>query len=258
MTTSVPAVADLFSVRGLSCVVTGASSGLGERFARLLATNGANVLAVARRADRLQRLAADFDNIVPHVADLIDTAQCPGVIAAALEQFGRVDVLVNNAGGGVSAPALDEDIADFRRAFDLNVTATFELARTAARNMIAQGSGSIVNVASILGMVASAPVPNAGYSSSKGAVIQLSRELAAQWARSGVRVNALAPGYFPSEATAEAIGNPSWLKWVQRNTPAGRVGRTDELDGALLFLASGASTFYTGQVLAVDGGWTAR
>ncbi len=245
-------------MEGLACVVTGASSGLGERFTRLLAANGAKVLAVARRGDRLAALEEEYENVIGHRADLSDPAERSTVIAEAVRRFGRIDALVNNAGFGVSAPALEEDMTVFRETLEVNVIAAFELARLAARHMLEAGRGSIVNVASILGVVASAPVPNAAYCTSKGALIQMSRELAGQWAGGGVRVNALAPGFFPSEATADAIEDEKWSAYVRRNTPARRLGRADELDGPLLFLVSDASAFYNGQVLTVDGGWTSR
>jgi len=141
---------------------------------------------------------------------------------------------------------------------DVNVTAVFALAQLAGRVMIERGSGSIINVASILGLVASAPIKQASYAASKGAVVNLTRELAVQWARKGVRVNALAPGWFPSELTADMFEDPSSTTFIESNDPMARFGRPDELDGALLFLASGASSYVTGHVLTVDGGWTAR
>ena len=141
----------------------------------------------------------------------------------------------------------------------MNLTAVFHLCQLAARTMLDAGAGSIVNVASILGLVASAPINQASYVASKGAVVALTRELGCQWARRGVRVNALAPGWFPSEMTQESmIEDDASMAFVRRNTPMGRMGHEHELDGALLYLASDASTFVTGQTLAVDGGWTAR
>jgi NAD(P)-dependent dehydrogenase (short-subunit alcohol dehydrogenase family) len=248
---------DIFSVKGRVAVVTGASSGLGERFARVLANAGAQVVAAARRDDRLDALASEVPGIVPHRADLSRDDDRAALVQAAVERYGRIDVLVNNAGFGVAAPALDETMSAFRDAIELNLIAVFELSRLAAGHMIAGSGGSIINIASIIGMVASAPIPNASYAASKGGVINLTRELGCQWARQGVRVNAIAPGYFPSEATAPMEGT-SASAFVVRNCPMGRFGKPDELDGALLFLASDASSFCTGSVLAVDGGWTAR
>jgi NAD(P)-dependent dehydrogenase (short-subunit alcohol dehydrogenase family) len=224
----------------------------------VLATNGANVLAVARRVDRLGALADEFPNVVAHQADLADGGSRPGVIAAAVERFGRIDALVNNAGYGNPSPSVDESMDDFRGVIELNLVAVFELSRLAARHMIVQGSGSIINIASVLGLVASTPIPNASYAASKGGVVNLTRELGCQWARSGVRVNAIAPGFFPSESAGTLEPGTPLAEHVKKNTPAGRPGREHELDGVLLYLASDASTYCTGQTLTVDGGWTAR
>jgi NAD(P)-dependent dehydrogenase (short-subunit alcohol dehydrogenase family) len=247
----------IFDLGGRVAVVTGASSGLGERFVHVLLAAGASVVAVARRADRLAALADADERVLAVPADMTDPAQIDRIVPAALERFGRLDVLVNNAGGGTPAPALTEDLGDFRATVDLNLTGAFHLARLAARPMIDAGSGSIVNVASILGLVAGWPISNASYSASKGALVALTRDLACQWAGKGVRVNALAPGWFPSEGTAGMTDEAS-QRYVRTGCPMRRMGRPEELDGPLLYLASGASTYMTGQVLTVDGGWTAH
>jgi len=140
----------------------------------------------------------------------------------------------------------------------VNVTGLFHLSQLVGRHMIERRTGSIVNIASILGLVAAAPVKQASYCASKGAVVNLTREMGAQWARKGVRVNAIAPGWFPSEMTADMVDDQRSIDFVQSNCPMGRFGEQHELDGALLFLASDASTYCTGQILAIDGGWTAR
>jgi NAD(P)-dependent dehydrogenase (short-subunit alcohol dehydrogenase family) len=249
---------DIFSVEGRVAIVTGASSGLGERFARVLHERGARVVATARRTANLERLADKCPGLVPFTADMSDSAQVGPIVTAATDAFDRIDILVNNAGLGIPVAAVDEPIDDFKYVIDVNVVGLFELARSVARVMIDRDGGSIINMASVLGTVASMPIPSAAYCASKGAVINLTRELACQWARQRVRVNALAPGYFPSEMTAGALDDEGTLAYLTRNTPMGRIGAEDELDGALLFLASDASSFCTGQVLVVDGGWTAR
>ncbi len=251
----------LFDLDGRVAVVTGASAGLGDRFARTLHAAGASVVAAARRTDRLDSLAesiADEARFATVTADLMDDADCARVVDAAIERFGRVDVLVNNAGIGTPCPAEDETPERFREVIATNLTSVFVMSQLCGRKMIEQGSGSIVNVASMLGLVASAPVKQASYCASKGGVVNLTRELAAQWARKGVRVNAIAPGWFPSEMTADMVVDDSSIAFVQRTAPMGRFGEEHELDGALLFLASDASTYCTGQILAIDGGWTAR
>jgi NAD(P)-dependent dehydrogenase (short-subunit alcohol dehydrogenase family) len=245
-----------FRLDGKTAIVTGASSGIGARFARVLHDAGADVVATARRADRLDSLSEELERVVAVPCDVGDDAACERLVAETVERFGRIDVLVNNAGATYVGPAVDEPMEVFRNVVAVNLTATFLLSRLAARHMLAQPErGTIVNVASILGIVGSGQIPQAGYVASKGGVVNLTRELAAQWARGGVRVNAIAPGWFPTEMTTEMFTDGRSEKWIQRKTPMGRAGEMHELDGALLFLASDASTYVTGQVIAVDGGW---
>jgi len=240
-------------------VVTGASSGLGDRFARVLHAAGATVVASARRSDRLEKLAEELgERLVPVTCDVADDDACARLVADAIAIDGRLDVLVNNAGIGTPVAAEDEPVEDFRRVVDVNLNALFLLSQLAGRHMIERRSGSIVNVASVLGLVASTPIKQASYCASKGAVVNLTRELGAQWARKGVRVNALAPGWFPSEMTELMFSDEGANAFMKRNCPMGRAGEVHELDGALLFLASDASSYVTGHTLTVDGGWVAR
>jgi NAD(P)-dependent dehydrogenase (short-subunit alcohol dehydrogenase family) len=249
----------LFRLDGRVAVVTGASSGFGDRFARVLHDAGATVVVAARRRDRLDALAADLgERVVAVTADVTVDADCEALVAAAIARCGRIDVLVNNAGRGEPMPAEDEPMDHWRAMIDLNLNSLFLLSQLAGRQMLAQGSGSIVNIASVMGLVGSAPVKQASYCAAKGGVVNLTRELACQWARRGVRVNAIAPGWFPTELTAEMVVDERSNDYVAKNCPMGRYGDVVEVDGALLYLASDASTYTTGQVIAVDGGWTAR
>lgn len=240
-------------------IVTGASSGLGSRFARVLDGAGASVVLAARRIDRLQELAGGLRDAVAVQCDLSEGEAPEALIDVTLERFGRVDVVVNNAGFGDAAPAIEATADDFRAKIEVNLVAPFSLAKLAARHMVeTETGGSIVNIASIFGLVGVGQIPDAGYSASKGGLINMTRELAAQWARSGVRVNAIAPGWFRSEMTVGAMfGDERGERWIRQRTPMGRGGEEHELDGALLYLASDASTFVTGTVLTIDGGWTA-
>lgn len=253
-----PDPATLFRVDGQVAIVTGASSGLGARFAHVLHAAGANVVASARRTERLEQLAAALPGSVTVTGDVAVAGDRARLVDVALTSFGRVDVLVNNAGIGSPEPAESERVERFAEVMDVNVNALFALSQIVGRHMIERASGSIINIASILGLVASAPIKQASYAASKGAVVNLTRELAVQWARKGVRVNAIAPGWFPSEMTTEMFTDPSSAAFLERNDPMARAGRPEELDGALLFLASAASSYVTGHVLTVDGGWTAR
>jgi hypothetical protein len=212
----------------------------------------------ARRAERLESLAAELPGAHVVVADMADEADRERLVSDVLARFGRVDVLVNNAGVGGSVAVEDETLERFRTSMEVNVTALWHLSKLCAPSMIATGCGSIVNVASMLGHVGSTPVKQAHYCASKGAVVNLTRELALQWARKGVRVNALCPGWFPSEMTDGMDTDEASQRFITANSPIPRMGRLDELDGALLLLASPAGSFLTGQSLVVDGGWTAR
>ncbi len=244
---------------GQVAVVTGASAGLGARFARVLHAAGADVVLAARRLDRLEALAAELgDRTLAVGCDVAQDADCERLVATALERFGQIDILVNNAGIGKTVAAEDEPVDHFREVVDVNVTAMFRLCQLVGREMLARGTGTIVNLASILGLVASAPIKQASYAASKGAVVNLTRELSGQWSRRGVRVNALAPGWFASEMTHDMWHDEQSMEYVRRNTPMGRGGREHELDAALLFLAGPGSSYVTGHVLTVDGGWTSR
>jgi len=239
-------------------IVTGASSGLGARFATVLADAGAQVVAAARRLERLEELARSRSAIHPFRCDVSEEADRAELVATALERFGRVDVCVNNAGSSSGGPDRQASVESFRHVLRLNLEAVYGLSLAVGEPMRAQKSGSVINVSSMFSFIASAPVPDAGYVATKSGVNGLTRELANQWAADGVRVNAIAPGWFPSEMTSELFEDESAKRWFARMCPMGRPGRIDELDGVLLFLASDASSYCTGQVITIDGGWTIR
>jgi NAD(P)-dependent dehydrogenase (short-subunit alcohol dehydrogenase family) len=246
-----------FRLDGRVAILTGASSGIGTRLARALSGAGARVVIAARRVERLQALAGELQDAVAVGCDLASDDDIRRLVDTTLDHYGTIDILVNNAGLTDVIPAEDESLEQFRYTVGVNLTGAFVLTQLVARHMLAAGRGSIVNIASVLGMVGTGQVPQAGYAASKGGLINLSRELAAQWARRGVRVNVIAPGWFPSEMTADMFADESGQTWIRRKTPMGRPGELHELDGAIVFLASDASTYVTGAVLPVDGGWTA-
>ena len=246
-----------FRLDGRTAIVTGASSGLGARFVEVLHAAGANVIGAARRVDRVRDLVADLARAEAVACDVSVEDDLRRLVETAADRFGTVDILVNNAGAKAVAPAADETSDQLRSVIDVNLIAACRLSQIAGRLMIEQGRGVIVNISSMLGVVASGQIPQVGYVSSKSGLLGATREFAVQWARKGVRVNAIAPGWFPSEMTEDMTTNEDGgLRWIRSRDPMGRPGREDELDGALLFLASDASSYVTGQVLTVDGGWT--
>lgn len=244
---------DRFRLDGKVAVVTGASTGFGARFARVLAEAGAHVVVTARRAARLQAVADEIGGQAV-AGDITDASHRERLVAAAGD---RVEILVNNAGIAAGGRPEDFDPAEMSRIFDVNVVAPFALSQLFGRQMLARGTGSIINVASVTALVSSPRGRSAAYSASKAALLSLTRNLAVAWARKGVRVNALAPSWFPTEMTEMNTSNASWLEQHNSFSPIGRLGKEDELDGALLFLASDLSSFVTGQAIVVDGGWSA-
>jgi NAD(P)-dependent dehydrogenase (short-subunit alcohol dehydrogenase family) len=244
---------------GRVLVVTGASSGLGEQIARALAAAGAVPVLAARRAERLERLLGELPQADAVVCDVTDSRDRDRLIETVIERHGRIDGLVNNAGAGDTTPALRTTPDAFARVLDLNLTAPFALSCLAATRMRAAGGGSIVNVASVMGLRSIGEIPDAAYVASKAGIIGLTRELASQWGRYGIRVNAVAPGFFASEMTAELGDDPeAFPGFLLDRTPLGRGGRAGELDAAVLFLLGSGSSFVTGHVLSVDGGMAIR
>ncbi len=240
--------------------MTGASSGMGVTFAHAVSAAGARVVIAARRADRLAEVARTIEKhggtVQAVECDVARDEDVDRLVAETEAAFGPADLLVNNAGFTTVVPAEEQSAEDFRAHMDVNLTGAFLCAQRFGRRMIDRDGGTIVNVSSVLGSVASGQIKQAAYAASKGGLTNLTRELAAQWARKGVRVNALAPGWFPTEMTGEMFGDERSESWMRSRTPMGRGGELDELVGPLLFLASDASAFVTGHVLMVDGGWT--
>jgi NAD(P)-dependent dehydrogenase (short-subunit alcohol dehydrogenase family) len=249
---------DLFDLTGRVAVVTGASSGLGRGFARTLAEAGATVVAAARRTDRLEELAEQVPGLVPVACDITVAEDREHLVRIASGLNGGIDALVNNAGRPGPPDALNESASEFDDILRVNLTSGFHLTVAAVKALPEDRACSVINVSSVVGLVSTAPVGGAGYAASKAAVIGATRELAGQWGRRGVRVNAVVPGWFDTEMTDGLFTNDRSARWVDRNTMLGRGGHHGEVDGAVLFLASDASSYVTGHVLTVDGGWTAR
>src|SRR3954454_16702609 len=243
---------------GQVVVVTGASSGLGEQLARARAAPGALTVLAARRADGPARLQDEIPGVDAVPCDVTDAGDRERLVETVIERHRRLDGLINTAGVGATAPALRTSPETFARVLDVNLVAPFALSCLAASRMRAAG-GSIVNVASIMGLRSLGPIPDAAYVASKAGIIGLTRELASQWGRYGIRVNAVAPGFFASEMTSELGADAdSFPDWLTDQTPLRRGGRPGELDESILFLLGDRSSFVTGHVLTVDGGLAVR
>jgi len=250
---------DRFRLDDRVVVVTGASSGLGQRFARVVSGVGAKVVLAARRVERLEALSADLPDALAVECDVTSPDGPQHLIDATVDHYSRLDVLINNAGISRVIPAVDDDLDDFRHELEVDLVAPYDLARRAARWWIDNDHpGVVVNLGSVLGEVSGGRLRVPGYATAKGGLHNLTRELAVQWARKGIRVNALAPAWFETEMnSAEMFHTDSGRNYVESGTPMGRGGEPHELDGALLLLASDAGSYLTGHVLLVDGGWTA-
>jgi NAD(P)-dependent dehydrogenase (short-subunit alcohol dehydrogenase family) len=249
-------VLDRFSLDGRVAVVTGASSGLGVAFAQALAEAGADVVLGARRVDRHAGTAALVQaagrRSLEVATDVSKPADCQALVDAAMAEFGRVDVLVNNAGIGTAVPATRETVEQFESVIAVNLNGCYWMAQACGRVM--QPGSSIVNISSVLG-ITTARLPQAAYAASKAGLIGLTRDLAQQWStRKGIRVNCLAPGFFASEMTDQYA--PGYLDQMMQRVPMARKGDPEELAAALVFLVSEAGGYITGQTLAVDGGLT--
>ena len=250
-----------FNIKGQTAIVTGASSGLGLTFAEALAECRANVVLAARRVERLERLADTLTKnygvkAIPVKTDVSQESDVLRMVRVAVEQFGSIEILVNNAGIASLSPSVDMSLEEWKRVIDVNLTGVFLCARTAAREMIRRNYGKIVNIASIYGAVGDI-FHAAPYYASKGAVINLTRAFAIEWAQHRINVNAIAPGFFPSEMTEQVFKDENALKHILSRTPLGRTGEPSDLKAALLYLASPASNYVTGQTVFIDGGWTA-
>jgi len=251
----------LFDLSGQVALITGGSRGLGEEIALGLAEAGASLMLLARREPGLtgtvERLRAAGYRCEGTVCDAARPDDVRNAVEKTLDIYGRVDALVNNAGISWGAPAEEMPLEKWQAVLDVNLTGAFLFAQAVAPGMMARRRGSILNVASIAGLRATPEgVPAAGYVASKGGLLALTRELAAKWGRHGIRVNAIAPGFFPSRMTEKVL--EKMQDGIERGIPLGRIGRPGELKGAAVFLLSDAASYITGQTLAIDGGSTAR
>jgi len=248
----------MFELKGRVAIVTGASSGLGASVARTLASAGARVAVVARRRDRLAGLAGEIDGMAV-ACDLSELDRIGSVVPAVAAELGPPEILVNAAGSMFTTERAESEPLDaVRQTMNLNLMAPLLLAQTVFPHMRAAGRGSIVNISSISGQVGIPGIPQASYAASKAGLSGLAAELAVQWARHSIRVNTVAPGFFRSEITGVLYESERAAEYLRRNTPLPMEGSAEDIVGAVLWLASDAGRYVTGQTIVVDGGWTAR
>jgi NAD(P)-dependent dehydrogenase (short-subunit alcohol dehydrogenase family) len=250
-----------FDCTGRVALITGGAGGFGTTFARALAGAGADVALVGRRLDAVTGAAAQIAGetgrrVIGLSADVTSEAQVKAALDAANAQLGKVDILINNAGVNVRKPTIDYGLDEWRNVLDTSLTGAFLCSKHALPGMIERKWGRVIHVASMLGVVGLADRP--AYTAAKGGMIQLARTQALEVAKHGVNVNALAPGPFMTDINKPVVNNPDAYQYFLDRLPLGRFGDPEELSGAILFLASGASSFMTGNVLTIDGGWTAQ
>ena len=250
----------MFDLTGRVAIVTGGSVGLGRQMAEGLAEMGANLVLCARKKERCLQTAEELQKLGAEVlalgCDVKDPTSIREVVDATVEQFGRIDILVNNAGTSWGAPTEEMTLEQWNRVIETNLTGTFLFSQTVGKVMIGQRRGKIINIASVAGLRGSSPKFSAiGYSASKGGVIIFTRDLACKWGMHNIQVNAIAPGWFPTDMSEKVIERSK--ESLLAGIPLGRFGGPNDLKGAVVFLASGASDFVTGHTLVVDGGQSA-
>ncbi len=251
---------NLFDLTGKVALVTGASSGLGVEFAKALANQGANIALVARREEKLKEVQKEIEELGVtchyYVCDVMQTEQIKNAVEQVEKDFGRIDILVNNAGLGLFDNAEKTTDEMWRKMIDTNLNGVYFFAREVGKVMLKQKYGRIINIGSIHSTVAMKGLPLTAYCSTKGGVLMLTKALATEWAKDGITVNAIGPGYFALGMAEELVADPKFAKIVEFMCPMGRAGMSGELDTTVLYLASDASTYTTGQIITVDGGWT--
>ncbi|PIC77859.1 gluconate 5-dehydrogenase [Sporosarcina sp. P19] len=255
-------VLDLFNLKGKTAVVTGGGRGLGAQIARGFAEAGANVVVCSRKVEPCIDMSQELEKLgvrsIGLACDVANEEDVKRVVEETVKEFGTIDILVNNSGATWGAPTIDMPIEAFQKVLNVNATGTFIMSREVGKVMIKQNSGKIINIASVAGLGGTHPdfMDTIGYNTSKGAVIVLTKDLAAKWGRYNINVNAIAPGFFPTKMSNVTIENGR--EYILNGTPLNRLGNEDDLKGVAVFLASKASEYMTGDVLVVDGGMSSQ
>jgi len=251
----------LFDLTGKTALVTGASSGLGVQFAKALARQGADVAIVARRMEKLKTVQTEIEALgvrcLAVKCDVTQTDEIKSAVASIKEHFGTIDILLNNAGVGLFGPAEEQSDELWQTMMATNLSSAYFFAREVGKIMIENQYGKIINIGSIHSTVAMTGLPLSAYCTTKGGLLMLTKALANEWAKYNITVNAIGPAYFPSEMTAGIISDEGFKQTIKTYCPMGRPGKDGELDGAIVYFASDASSYTTGQLLSIDGGWTA-
>ncbi len=254
-------VLDLFSLQGKTAIVTGGGRGLGAQIAQGFAEAGANVVLCSRKVEACEEMATQLAQLgvqtLALACDVTKPEEIAHVVSKTLETFGKIDILVNNSGASWGAPAVDMPYEAWQKVFDVNVNGTFLMTQAVGKVMLAQKAGKIINIASIAGLGGTLPdfMDTIGYNASKGAVITLTKDLAVKWGPSGININAIAPGFFPTKMSNVLIERGQ--DYLMGATPLKRLGAENDLKGVALFLAAVASDYVTGEVIVVDGGMSA-
>jgi len=251
---------NIFDLTGRVAVVTGASSGLGVQMAKAFARQGADMVILARRLEKLEKVADEIRGLgvkcLPIRCDVTNTEDVKKAAEIVEKEFGKVDILVNNAGSGHVGPTEETTDDQWNGVINLDLNGVFKVTREFGKLMIKNNYGRVINIASMYGLVGNSALPCAGYHAAKGGVVNFTRALASEWAKYGINVNCICPGYFETELTVDTLNTESFTNYMKATVPLGRYGREGELDSTAIYLASEASSYVTGVIIPVDGGYT--